>query len=132
MAEGTRIKTLEEIQKRSEIQISELKLSVNTLSEQLQASSTATNLQFEALQAAIAKLSHQHIPPHLPAEGGLRDNGRTFQSPHGGGNSIPGRQFKLELPKFDGSDPQSWIFRADQFFAFYEIPNFQRIQLAAV
>ena len=38
------------------------------------------------------------------------------------GAQIP-KPIRLEFPRFSGGDPSAWIFRADQFFRYYEIPK---------
>jgi len=52
------------------------------------------------------------------------------------GSNIPTPTFhpssiKLELPRFDGSDPLGWIFKIKQFFEFHNIPEDQRLRLAS-
>lgn len=39
---------------------------------------------------------------------------------------------KIDFPKFDGTDPLNWIFKAEQYFSFYETADLQRIVLASV
>nr|KYP73578.1 hypothetical protein KK1_006221 [Cajanus cajan] len=39
---------------------------------------------------------------------------------------------KLDFPKFDGSEPLNWLFRAEQFFALYQTPEPQRLAIAAI
>ncbi|XP_058742588.1 uncharacterized protein LOC131615102 [Vicia villosa] len=41
----------------------------------------------------------------------------------------PLRSPKLELPLFDGSNPLEWLFQADQFFSFYNLPPENRLSL---
>ena len=38
---------------------------------------------------------------------------------------------KLEIPLFDGKNPRWWIKRCQNFFQFYNIPKFQKINLAS-
>ncbi|KAI4305619.1 hypothetical protein L6164_028975 [Bauhinia variegata] len=38
---------------------------------------------------------------------------------------------KLELPKFDGSEPLGWIFKITQFFEYHKTPVEQRLKLAS-
>lgn len=44
---------------------------------------------------------------------------------------IPVRTPKIELIPFDGTNPLEWLFQAEQFFAFYNIPNESRLSLAS-
>ncbi|KAL0319961.1 UNVERIFIED_CONTAM: Retrovirus-related Pol polyprotein from transposon.6 [Sesamum radiatum] len=38
---------------------------------------------------------------------------------------------KLHLPPFDGSNPLDWLFQAEQFFAFYQVPPEQRLDMVS-
>ncbi|XP_017406476.1 uncharacterized protein LOC108319747 [Vigna angularis] len=57
---------------------------------------------------------------------------------HGGANSrnVHGpfqvRNVKLDFPRFDGSDVLQWIFKAEQFFDYYDTPDEQRLTIAAI
>nr|KYP60274.1 hypothetical protein KK1_015727 [Cajanus cajan] len=49
-------------------------------------------------------------------------------------NAIPHSQIrppKLNLLPFDGSDPLDWLFQADQYFMFYQVPWDQRVPIVA-
>lgn len=65
------------------------------------------------------------LNPHLLGKGVLGSHTES------GSSSTPPR-VKLHFPRFDGSDPLSWIFKADQYFSFYDTPDDQRILLASV
>ncbi|XLU46183.1 hypothetical protein S245_040997 [Arachis hypogaea] len=39
---------------------------------------------------------------------------------------------KLDFPRFDGRDVLGWIFRAEQFFYYYNTPDEDRITIAAI
>ncbi|XP_073021562.1 uncharacterized protein [Primulina eburnea] len=41
------------------------------------------------------------------------------------------RSLRLELPRFDGSNPGEWIFCAEQFFNMYSTPEHLRLQIVA-
>ncbi|GJY36047.1 ty3-gypsy retrotransposon protein, partial [Tanacetum coccineum] len=47
-------------------------------------------------------------------------------------NSLQVRHVKLDFSRFDGSDPLNWLFRAEQFFTYYETPDVQRLTIASV
>ncbi|KAK2358597.1 hypothetical protein QL285_095771 [Trifolium repens] len=38
---------------------------------------------------------------------------------------------KLDIPRFDGSDPLGWLFKITQFFDFHHTPEEQRIRMAS-
>lgn len=43
----------------------------------------------------------------------------------------PFRNPKVEMGNFDGSEVLDWLFQAEQFFVFYNIPPDSRLQMAA-
>ncbi|MCI31193.1 hypothetical protein A2U01_0052405, partial [Trifolium medium] len=42
------------------------------------------------------------------------------------------RSVKLEFPRFDGTHAIEWIFKAEQFFEYYNTPDADRLMIAAV
>ncbi|KAJ1380495.1 Retrotransposon gag domain [Sesbania bispinosa] len=55
--------------------------------------------------------------------------------PHGSPHHPPPfhtRQVKLDFPKFDGTDPLHWLFRAEQFFSYYDTPDLQPLTIAGI
>jgi hypothetical protein len=50
------------------------------------------------------------------------------QPPH---NPFTNTTIKLDIPRFDGSDPLGWIFKISQFFEFHHTPEDQRIRMAS-
>ena len=52
-------------------------------------------------------------------------------SPGGSDNTPVLRSMKIEVPKFDGSDPNVWIFRVQEFFDFHATPNPLRLRIVA-
>jgi len=59
------------------------------------------------------------FPLATPSQSGQNPNSPTLHSP------------KLDLIPFDGSDPLEWLFQADQFFCFYNIPMESRLHMSA-
>jgi hypothetical protein len=53
--------------------------------------------------------------------------------PHGAGSSseplFQVRNVKLEFPHFDGTNVHEWIFRVEQFFDYYDIPDLDRLTI---
>ena len=41
------------------------------------------------------------------------------------------KAIKLELPQFAKEDPNSWIFKANQFFDFHQVPLDDRFRMAS-
>lgn len=42
-----------------------------------------------------------------------------------------GTSIKLDIPRFDGTEPLSWIFKINQVFEFHHTPEDQRLRLAS-
>ncbi|WVY96041.1 hypothetical protein V8G54_028192 [Vigna mungo] len=42
------------------------------------------------------------------------------------------RNVKLDFPRFDGTGVLQWIFKAEQFFNYYRIPDDQRLIIASI
>ncbi|KAH9649714.1 hypothetical protein KPL70_026087 [Citrus sinensis] len=41
------------------------------------------------------------------------------------------RSMKMEVPKFDGSDPNGWVFRIEEFFDFHGTPETLRLRIVS-
>ncbi|MCI42167.1 retrotransposon-derived protein PEG10-like, partial [Trifolium medium] len=44
---------------------------------------------------------------------------------------VPATSIKLDIPRFDGSDPMGWIFKINQFFDYHLTPDEQRLRIAS-
>lgn len=47
---------------------------------------------------------------------------------HGG---IQARTLRLEFPRFDGSEPTEWILKTQQYFAYFQTLDHQKLQIAS-
>ncbi|PNY16671.1 retrotransposon-related protein, partial [Trifolium pratense] len=85
--------------------------------ERLEASSAA---RIDKLYEAVDLLISQSSP----------------KQPYGAGTSnkppFQVRNVKLEFPRFDGKNVHEWIFRAEQFFEYYDTPDLDRLTIASV
>lgn len=61
-------------------------------------------------------------------DGESRGAGDMHSSSNGGPQFKP---LKLEFPRFDGENPSAWIYKANQFYSFYQTPIGQRAFLAS-
>lgn len=59
-------------------------------------------------------------PPHTPQQ--LTPQRTPFQV----------RSVKLDFPRFDGKNVASWIFKAQQFFDYYNTPDSESLTIASV
>ncbi|BAT89679.1 hypothetical protein VIGAN_06070000 [Vigna angularis var. angularis] len=46
-------------------------------------------------------------------------------------NSSQRHFLKLDVPRFDGTDPLGWIFKITQFFEYHNTPEEERITVAS-
>ena len=95
------------------------------------------NVRQQHMMSVEAKLANlraewrQNIP--------LREGSSSFVSGSlhpdcGGGKSAHNqafRAFKLEVPRFDGSDPNGWLFRVEAFFDYHGTPDDLRLQIVS-
>ena len=65
-------------------------------------------------------------PYGQPTQWGRQSRGESSSF----GEGIYTKGFRLEFSCFNGEDPDSWCYRADQFFEFYDIPEGQRLSIA--
>ena len=144
MAEATRFKDVQAEVKTMEAQLKQMETDTFARIEAME-NHTATRFEvleaqiasrFEQLQATIEASSraqivlneradgfHRHGHHHYRYDARLHDP--PFQIQHA-------RHIKLDFPKFNGEDPMTWIFRAEQYFSYYGTPDFQRVIIASV
>ncbi|XP_077250240.1 uncharacterized protein LOC143889774 [Tasmannia lanceolata] len=135
MAEGTRfnrlkdsIKTLQAFQTTQYTEASEFRKT--TESQFLDITKTLKQFQ-ELMENVDAKLNSLH----QQGVGSERLNSH-HSSPNGRDtltltNPVSMRPMRLDVPKFDGTDAAGWIFKAEQFFAFHNTPNDQRLLISS-
>ena len=58
-------------------------------------------------------------------------NGKNM-NPNSGSALLPvSRTMKLEFPRFFGEDPASWVYKANQYFSYYNTPIGEKLMLAS-
>ena len=55
----------------------------------------------------------------------LRNNGRDPEGPSP-------FKLRLEQPQFNGEDPHTWVFKAEEYFDYYQVPADRRLRLASL
>lgn len=60
------------------------------------------------------------------------DRDTNFQPYQNRQHPFSARMTKVEFPKFDGTELRSWLYRCNQFFQIDEIPDDQKVRLAAI
>ena len=41
------------------------------------------------------------------------------------------KPIKLDFPRFSGEDPTSWMYKAKQYFGYYQTPTAKRLMVAS-
>ncbi|KAL0303885.1 UNVERIFIED_CONTAM: Retrovirus-related Pol polyprotein from transposon.6 [Sesamum radiatum] len=109
---------------------------IAALSEKLTDISTSWELRHESLAAVLSDLQLQlaaRPPPPPPSfsAGPSALQPPPSSSPQSAASSLFPllKPPKLHMPAFDGSAPLDWLFQAEQYFAFYQIPPYQRLPM---
>ena len=42
-----------------------------------------------------------------------------------------GKPVRLYFPRFSGADPASWVYKANQYFAYYQTPAMEKLLVAS-
>ncbi|XP_028794470.1 uncharacterized protein LOC114750095 [Neltuma alba] len=161
MAETTRFKDLQaEVRGMSE-SMKQNETSLNAKMEQMEANTNnrldrieaaieaftrAPDARLEKMEAAIVGLGKEADSQHRNIErlnqlvlalesrtevehsdGGMYSGGTGGNQHH-----YHSKQVKVDFPKFGGTDPSHWIFRAEQYFEYYGTPEPHKLVLAAI
>jgi hypothetical protein len=96
----------------------EMQLFQAEILERMERLEVASEAKFDKIHTALDILISQSKPTH-----GSRSGSKPpFQV----------RNVKLEFPRFDGTNVHEWIFRAEQFFEYYETPDLDRLTIASI
>ena len=65
-------------------------------------------------------------------QGGLPQS-PTYGEPRNANSSTMAmsRPVRLEFPRFSGEDPASWVYKANQYFKYYNTPIAEKLMLAS-
>ena len=77
--------------------------------------------------AIYAELHAQLAALHVELQA-IKNLGLTRQGAGGGDVGLP-RSMRLEVPKFNGKDPESWIFAIHEYFDLLGTANDQRLKV---
>nr|GMC84767.1 Transposon Ty3-G Gag-Pol polyprotein [Ipomoea batatas] len=77
------------------------------------------------VQGILGPSPDTHLQPSMQTEN-CQGSQRSVQTENGQGTQR--FHIKLELPRFDGSDPHGWVFRIQEYFDFYDTPDTQRLR----
>lgn len=156
MADNTRLKELTtELRRQAEAQ-EKSNVENKARFDRLEAMQTASDLRFNQLSATLERFMQQ-APQHNVSHGNTNSGSSssaisatvvssqsTFvghtQSAVVGKQSTSSmssqpfqvRHIKLEFPRFNGKHVLDWIFKAKQFFGYYNTPDAERLIIASV
>ena len=106
--------------------------------------STRSKTTLDRLEEALAKLtsSHLHITGKLDdllnRVAVLENTPHPTPSPSSSSanpviptHPLQPHRLKLEVPRFDGTDPSGWVFKISQFFEYHSVPDLERLTIAS-
>ena len=65
-------------------------------------------------------------------QGGMPPSPTNGEIRHTNSSSLAlSRPVRLEFPKFSGEDPTSWVYKANQYFKYYNTPITEKLMLAS-
>jgi len=94
---------------------------VKITSHQLSLSENLNNMTLK-LDELIHKIQPRDFPSPSPSSSTAIPSLTTVTIPH---------RIKLDVPRFDGTNPLGWIFKVNQFFAYHETPEAERLTIAS-
>lgn len=127
-ANTTRFARLEEMQKASDDRFNEMSSNVAQMMQMMQQFTVThggKNSGFGTGTAAVDMSSTIVSPGGTKASTSVGSTTST-QSP------FQVRHIKLEFPRFNGKNVLDWIFKAEQFFGYYNTPDPERLIIASV
>lgn len=90
------------------------------------ASMAEVNQNQAAFATTMAEVSHRMTT--------LERRSPERRSPEGSSasqQSLPPPRLKLDVPRFDGTNPHPWIFKISQFFSYHNTPEADRVTIAS-
>ncbi|XP_028212786.1 uncharacterized protein LOC114395257 [Glycine soja] len=89
----------------------------------LMASQLSMSCKIDDLLNRMTHLETSHSVPCTPP------SSSSNHSPQSPSDTFP--RLKLEVSRFDGSDPTGWIFKITQFFEYHSTPDQERLTIAS-
>ena len=84
--------------------------------------SASMTSKFDELLNRMNQLETSHTNPHAPP---------SFAGASTAATTNVAYRLKLEVPRFDGSDPEGWIFKVTQVFEYHATPDHDRLTTAS-
>jgi hypothetical protein len=112
----------------------ELKLLQEEMFERVERLEAGNSSRFDRLEAMQMSAESKFTEIHTALD--ILINQTPSKNHHGAGPSqrppFQVRNVKLEFLRFDGTNVHEWIFRAEQFFDYYETPDSDRLTISSV
>jgi len=91
---------------------------------------TSYNNSIVELNRRIVTVSNSGPQNHA---GGFRNDPRFGHDPGGRevDHPVPFK-LRLEQPQFSGEDPHTWVFKAEEYFDYYQVPAVHRLRLSSL
>jgi len=128
MAENTRLKDLQSEMRKAFDAIEAHNQSNVAMGSRL----TKVESHLSALQLSLDSIAHSLEKLTSGPPVGALDSSSRVASPSAVVPPLHMLHVKLDFPRFDGSNPLDWIFRAEQYFAYYHTPDVDRLTIASV
>ncbi|XP_061367568.1 uncharacterized protein LOC133310624 [Gastrolobium bilobum] len=107
----------------------EIQQRLDQISETLDArlsSISALDARFAAIDARLRDMS-PHVSPHSSSSASSLPPHMEFLDTRN-----PCKQVKMEIPAFNGTDPNNWIFKTELYFRLQQIPEALKVHLAGL
>ncbi|KAH9678316.1 hypothetical protein KPL71_025660 [Citrus sinensis] len=112
---------------------------LKTIQEQFESQTLSLH---QTLQQYMATVDSRLDDLRSQIQGSSNNMGRAPTQPHSMSSSTEAnssgveispvlRSMKMEVPKFDGSDPNGWVFRIEEFFDFHGTPETLRLRIVS-
>ncbi|XP_062173762.1 uncharacterized protein LOC133879249 [Alnus glutinosa] len=151
MADGTRVSQLAESVKANQEQLKQIQCQFQDVNEstlefrkEVQSSQSQMEsrlearfaedlqLQFRAFVEEIKKMVKFKSPVvHDNEMSRNNDDLYNHDSSGSGSRNAQPCQLRLDLPTFDGEDPSNWVYKANQYFEFYQVPENRKVKVAS-
>ncbi|XP_058725452.1 uncharacterized protein LOC131596726 [Vicia villosa] len=102
--------------------IAELSATLSQLLHSQQSFQSSVSANINALTSEFHDLRARIPPPGFAS---------PFSSIGSEMHSFPTTTMKLDIPRFNGTDPLGWIFKINQFFDYHMTPEDQRLRIAS-
>jgi len=91
--------------------IHQLVLNQQTFQNNISANISTLTTEFHGLRSRLGPLGFPHPSSEI--------------------TPFPTTSIKLDIPRFNGTDPLGWIFKINQFFDYHLTPDEQRLRIAS-